>query len=65
MARTAARIPAGPRISDYVSLGVLSRAFPATAIDQVLTKTGKQSVRQRDLPARVIVYYVLAMTLFM
>jgi hypothetical protein len=65
MARTVARIPAGPRISDYVSLGVLSRAFPASAVDQVLAKTGKQSKRQRDLPARVIVYYVLAITLFM
>jgi hypothetical protein len=57
MARTIARIPASPRISDFVSLGVLSRAFPASTIDQVLAKTGKQSVRKRDLPARVVVYY--------
>jgi hypothetical protein len=65
MARTAARIPAGPRISDFVSLGVLSRTFPASEIDQVLAKTGKQSLRERDLPARVVVYYVLALALFM
>jgi hypothetical protein len=65
MAPTVAQIPAGPRIGDYVSLGVLSRTFSASAIDHVLTETGKQSVRKRDLPARIIVYYVLAMTLFM
>jgi len=65
MARTAARLSAGPRISDFISLGVLSRAFPASTVDAVLVETGRQSLHQRDLPARVVVYYVLALALFM
>ena len=31
----------------------------------VLTATGKASVRQRDLPAHVVVYYVIALALYM
>jgi hypothetical protein len=65
MARTVAELPAGTRISDFISLGVLTRAFPCSAIDAVLARTGKASIRQRDLPARAVVYYVLALALFM
>jgi len=31
----------------------------------VLSKTGKASIRQRDLPAQVVVYYVIALALYM
>jgi hypothetical protein len=31
----------------------------------VLSSTGKSSVRQRDLPAQVVVYYVIALALYM
>lgn len=65
MARTVAELPSGPRITDFISLGVLTHAFPSTAIDAVLAKTGKASQRERDLPAHVVVYYVLALALFM
>jgi hypothetical protein len=30
-----------------------------------LARTGKASLRERDLPAQVVVYYVLALALFM
>jgi len=65
MARTVASLPAGSRITDYISLGVLSSAIPRDRIDAVLTATGKKSLRQRDLPAYVVVYYVVALALFM
>ena len=65
MARTMAGLPAGSRISDYISLGVISRTFPETAVRAVLAATNKESVRQRDLPAHVVMYYVIALALYM
>lgn len=65
MARTVAGLPAGARITDYISLGVVSRAFPPSAIGAVLEKSKRASQRQRDLPAQVVVYYVIALALYM
>ena len=65
MARTVAELPTGPRVTDYISLGVLAKTFPRAQIDRVLVATGKASVRQRDLPAHVVVYYVIALALYM
>jgi Insertion element 4 transposase N-terminal/Transposase DDE domain len=64
MARTAARLPSGARISDHVTLGVLTSTVPAVLIDTVLAETGRQSRRQRQLPARLVVYYVMALALY-
>ena len=52
------------RLSDHVALGVLTRTFPPTLVDEVLAETGRTELRNRLLPARLVVYYVLAMTLF-
>src|SRR3990170_1350294 len=65
MARTAAELPKGARITDYISLGVLAKTFPKERIRSVLSATGKTSVRQRDLPAHVVIYYVIALALYM
>ena len=65
MARSAARLSSGSRVSDYVSLGVVAKAFPAELVRQVLHETGKESVRERALPAHVVVYYVIALSLYM
>ena len=65
MARTVAELPPGARITDYISLGVIAKTFPDSAIGGVLARTGKASVRQRDLPAQVVVYYVIALALYM
>lgn len=65
MARTIAELPAGTRITDYISLGVISQAFPRAAVGAVLERTGTASLRQRDLPAQVVVYYVMALALYM
>jgi hypothetical protein len=65
MARTSAGFPAGTRLTDHISLGVLARAVPRDRVRQVLTETGKASERERDLPAQVMVYHVMALALFM
>lgn len=65
MARTAARLADGTRVTDFVSLGVVAAAFPLAKVREVLDATGRGSVRQRDLPAHVVVYYVIALSLFM
>jgi hypothetical protein len=65
MSRTVAGLPAGSRITDYISLGVVARTFPVETVRGVLTAAGKSSVRQRDLPAHVVVYYVIALALYM
>jgi hypothetical protein len=65
MARTLASLPAGSRITDYISLGVIAKYFPRDKIDAVLERTGCASVRHRDLPAHVVVYYVIALALYM
>jgi hypothetical protein len=65
MARTLATLPAGSRITDYISLGVIAKFFPLASIRAILEETGRASIRQRDLPAHVVVYYVIALALFM
>ena len=52
------------RLSDHISIGVLTRVFPPELVDAVVREAGRGERRQRLLPARVVVYYVLAMALF-
>ena len=65
MARTLATLPAGSRITDYISLGVIARFFPAEKVRTVLKETKRTSIRERGLPAHVAVYYVIALALYM
>jgi hypothetical protein len=65
MGRAPAALPAGSRVSDYISLGVVAKTFPANTVHSVLKATGKASVRERDLPAHVVVYFVIALALYM
>ena len=65
MARTLAELPAGSRITDYISLGVIAKFFPVEKIREVLEQTHRASIRERDLPAHVVVYYVIALALYM
>ncbi len=61
MSRTVAKLPAGSRITDYISLGVVAKTFPLEKIHAVLAATKRESARQRDLPSHVTVYYVIAL----
>jgi hypothetical protein len=65
MARTLAELPKGARITDFISLGVISKTFPLNTIQTILSRTGKASQRFRELPAHVVIYYVIALTVFM
>jgi Insertion element 4 transposase N-terminal/Transposase DDE domain len=65
MAGAPAGLPAGIRLSDHISLGVIAKTFPASRVRQILAETGKASERQRDLPAHVMVYYAIALALYM
>jgi len=65
MARTVAELPSGSRVTDYISLGVITNSFPVDVIGAALKSTDRSSIRQRDLPAHVVVYYVIALALYM
>src|SRR5437867_3425886 len=52
------------RLSDHVALGVLTATFPPEMVDAVVADLGREQQRHRLLPARLVVYYVLAMALF-
>jgi hypothetical protein len=64
MARAPAGLPAGIRVSDHVSLGVIARTVPLEEVRRVLAETGKAGERERDLPAHVMVYYAIALALY-
>jgi hypothetical protein len=64
MARALPGLPAGIRLSDHISLGVIARTFPLEEVRRVLAETGRASERQRDLPAHVMVYYAIALALY-
>jgi Insertion element 4 transposase N-terminal len=65
MAGVVAGLPAGVRLSDHISLGVIARAVPLEQVRAVLAETGTASERERDLPAQVMVYYAMALALYM
>ena len=51
-------------LSDHVSIGVLTRTYPPDLVDRVIAECGRTEQRQRLLPARVMVYYAMALALF-
>jgi hypothetical protein len=56
--------PLGERLSDRIAVGLLTSTFPPELVDRVVAESGRTQQRSRLLPARVVVYYVLAMCLF-
>jgi Insertion element 4 transposase N-terminal/Transposase DDE domain len=56
--------PTDSRLTDHVSIGVLTRVFPPDLVDGVVAEAERTERRHRLLPARVVVYFVLAMALF-
>src|SRR5687768_2861949 len=60
-----AGLPASIRLSDHISLGVIAGAVPLARVRKILAETGRESERERDLPAQVMVYYVIALALYM
>lgn len=65
MARTAMTMSSGGQIAEHLSVGLLARSYPRERIRSILERMGLQSKRVRDLPAEALVYYVIALGLFM
>ena len=51
-------------LPDRVSVGALTRAFPPELVDRIVATTDTRELRRRLLPARLVVYFVLALWLF-
>ena len=64
MARPGQQVVAGDRLADRIGIGVLAKVFPPELVDRVVEQAGVREQRKRTLPARVMVYYLLAMVLF-
>src|SRR5438552_7057763 len=56
---------AGSRLPDRVAIGVLTRVFPPGLVDEVIDAAQARELRSRSLPARLTVYFTLALWLFM
>lgn len=52
------------RLSDHLAFAVLMRVFPPGLVDNVIADVGRVQQRNRLLPSRVVVYYVLGLALF-
>src|ERR1019366_10156867 len=52
-------------LGDRVSVGLLARAFPRATVEAVIEAAGAREQRTRMLPSWLVVYYVLALALFM
>ena len=57
-------LPSPPPITDRIALGALTSTFPPELVDGVIEQTGRAEQRRRLLPARVVVYFVLALALY-
>jgi Insertion element 4 transposase N-terminal/Transposase DDE domain len=52
-------------LEDRISVGVLARAFPREAVEEVIDAAGAREQRRRMLPAWLTLYFTLALALFM
>ena len=64
MPRSKVTLPGGSRISDFVTMGVLTKSFPAEAVQESVRIAGRASIRNRQLPAQLVVLYCMALWLF-
>ena len=51
------------RLSDLVSVGLLTRVFPPGVVDEVIAECGRTEQRHRSLPARVMAYFSIGLAL--
>jgi hypothetical protein len=56
--------PRPGRLSDHLSLGVIARVYRRDLVDEIVAETRRREKRTRLLPARLVVYYVIALALF-
>jgi len=64
MARAGWVKPESPRrLSDFVSVGLLTRVFPPDVVDEVIAECGRTEQRHRSLPARTMAYFAVGLAL--
>jgi hypothetical protein len=51
-------------LADAIGIGTLTRLVPRELVDEVVTSAGRKEIRRNKLPARVMVYFAMAMALF-
>jgi len=51
-------------LTDAIGIGTLTRLVPRELVDEVVASEGRKELRRNKLPARVMVYFVMAMALF-
>src|ERR1700756_1926288 len=51
-------------LTDAIGIGTLTRLVPRELVDEVVGSLGRKEIRRNKLPARVMVYFVMAMALF-
>jgi hypothetical protein len=64
MARKSRTLPSEINVTQLISTGLLASICPRKLVEKVLRDTGKESVRERLLPAPAVVYYIMAMALW-
>lgn len=64
MARHAKNISQGNTATEHLGVGVLALCYPLQKITEIIAACGKEDKRVRDLPAPLMVYYVIALNLF-
>ena len=56
--------PESPRrLSDVVSVGVVTKVFPAELVDEVIAECGRREQRHRSLPAQTMAYFAIGLAL--
>jgi hypothetical protein len=50
-------------LSDVVSVGVVTRVFPAELVDGVIAECGRREQRHRSLPAQTMAYFAIGLAL--
>lgn len=64
MGRQAKTLPTGGDNTRHLSAGLMAACFPAINLQRIIEDSGRASKRVRDLPAVVVAYYVIALSLF-
>lgn len=52
------------RLTDLVSVGLLTKVFPPGVVDEVIAECGRTEQRRRSLPARSMAYFSMGMALY-
>jgi hypothetical protein len=64
MARHAKTLAQGNNATQHLGFGMLALCYPMRQVQAIIRECRKESLRIRDLPAEVVVFYVIALSLF-